>query len=216
MSIKTIVLLALITTSTAYCTFSIMLDPAGDAKQPGRQIEDNLERGISLKCAQELKKQIEQKYDDVRVILTRFPGETIQPLQNAQFSNRLNVDFYLSIHFYPEKETKPSFFVYYFSLADDFITKVPDLFFCPYDQAHRINMTKTQTYAQNIANSLKHDDFKNLFSLIGPRGIPFKPLIGIKSPAVAVEIGLHHKDDWKRYIQPLLNSLDSIFFEKQV
>ncbi len=35
--------------------FTIMIDPAGDAKHTGRLIGDTLERGISLQCAEQLK-----------------------------------------------------------------------------------------------------------------------------------------------------------------
>ena len=40
--------------------FTIMIDPAGDAKHTGRLIQDTLERGISLQCAEELKKNLTQ------------------------------------------------------------------------------------------------------------------------------------------------------------
>jgi len=202
--------LILLLTTPLYATFSIMLDPAGDAKHTGRQIGDSLERGISLQFAQELKKSLEQTYPNIRVILTRFPGETIFPLQNANFANRLDVDFYLSIHFYPETQTKPGMFLYYFSQNDEFITKMPDLFFCPYDQAHRINSTKTRNIAQTITTSLTNDTNKKLFAFHGIYGLPFRPLIGVKAPAVALEIGLKEKTEWKRYIQPITESLKAI------
>ena len=79
--------------------FSIMLDPAGDAKHTGRQIDDNLERGISLQFTEKLKQTLEKQHPEIHVVLSRFPGETIYHLQNANFANRLEVDFYLSIHF---------------------------------------------------------------------------------------------------------------------
>jgi len=191
-------------------TFSIMLDPAGDAKYPGHQIGDSLERGISLHYAKALKKKLEESYCDIRVILTRVPGETIYPLQNANFANKLSVDFYVSLHFYAEEKTKPSMFLYYFSRADEFVTKIPNLFFCPYDQAHRINGATTRRYAQNIARDLSSDTHRNLFNFSGPKGIPFKPLVGVHSPAIALEIGLKKKDDWKNYVDCVAQSLGTI------
>jgi len=187
-----------------------MLDPAGDAKNTGRQIGDSLERGITLQFCEALKKLLEQMYPGVRVILTRFPGETIQPLQNANFSNRLDVDFYLSIHFFPEEKTKPSMFLYYFSLGDEFVTKIPNLCFCPYDYAHRIYGKQTRGCAQKITTLLTDGPYKRQFDFFGPFGIPFRPLIGVKAPGVALEIGLKEKKDWKQYLEPIARSLEPI------
>ncbi|MFC1845680.1 N-acetylmuramoyl-L-alanine amidase [Candidatus Dependentiae bacterium] len=215
MFIKTLVLLTLILFPTiASARFSIMLDPAGDAKHTGRQIGDSLERGITLQFAEKLKKKLEKYYPDIRVILTRFPGETIYPLQNANFSNRLDVDFYLSIHFFPETKTKPDLFLYYFSYSDEFVTRVPEIFFCPYDQAHRINGATTRSCADAIAQVLTNDGHKKLFNVNGVLGLPFKPLIGVKAPAVAIEIGLKEKTDWKRYVKPIARSLEKVVTQK--
>lgn len=207
------ILFTFITTTTllpAITRFSIMLAPAGDAKHTGRQIGDSLERGITLQCAEQLKKMLQDLYPNVRVALTRSPGETIYPLQNANFSNRLGDDCYVSIHFYPESRTKPQMFMYYFSYGDDFVTKTPDLFFCPYDQAHRINGPKTRSWSQLVAQVLTNEKHKKLFDFRNICGVPFKPLIGVKAPAFAFEIGLQEKNDWKRYVEPIALSIGQI------
>src|SRR3990172_8684717 len=77
--------------------FTIMLDPAGDAKNPGRKLDDSFERGITLQFSETLKQKLESLFPSIRVVLTRLPGETVQLLQNANFANRLDVNFYLSI-----------------------------------------------------------------------------------------------------------------------
>lgn len=191
-------------------TISIMLDPAGDAKHTGRQIEDSLERGITLQFTEKLKNILENLYPNIRIILTRFPGETIYPLQNANFANRLDVDFYISIHFYAENETKPNIFMYYFSYGDEFVTKITDLCFYQYDNAHRINGSITRKYAHEITTVLTNDENIKLFNFHGPYGIPFKPLIGIKAPSIAIEIGLKEKNMWQNYIQPIAESIKKI------
>ena len=206
--------LALFFHATLLPTFSIMLAPAGDAKHTGRQIEDSLERGITLQFAEGLKEKLEELYPNIRVILTRFPGETIHPLQNANFANRLSVDFYLSLHCFPETETKPRMFLYYFSYGDEFVTAPPQLCFCPYDQAHRINGKITRTWAKTMAKSLQADEFKRLFFFHGVCGLPFKPLIGIKAPALALEVGLKHKTDWQQYVEPIAKSLEGVIQER--
>ncbi|MCA9725847.1 MAG: N-acetylmuramoyl-L-alanine amidase, partial [Kurthia sp.] len=124
--------------------FSLMLDPAGDAKHTGRMLNDTFERSITLQCTEQLKKVIETELPHVRVILTRFPGESLETLQNANFANRLHVDLYVSIHCYKETETKPQMHLYYVSFNDDFLTKTYDLCLYPYTQAHLINNKKTK------------------------------------------------------------------------
>jgi len=190
--------------------FTIMLDPAGDAQHAGRLIDDSLERGITLQFAEKLKQELEKRYDGIRVVLTRFAGETLQHLQNANFANRLDVDFYLSIHFYKEKEIKPQMFLYTFSYNDDFITRKSDLFFCPYDQAHLINKNTTKIWADRIKNVFLQDEYKKLFDLQGLFRLPFKPLIAVKAPAIGIELGLRQKDEWANYVDSFVYGIGEI------
>ena len=187
--------------------FSLMLDPAGDAKNSGRMLNDNFERGITLQCTEQLKKILEAAIPDLRVILTRFPGESIEPLQNANFANRLEVDLYVSIHFYQEQETKPHLYIYYVSYNDTFITKTYDLCLYPYDQAHRINGQKTRNLVTTLKNSLSEKKYARLYDLKGCFGLPFKPLIGIKAPSIAIEISLKKSADWHTCVQPIANGI---------
>ena len=76
-----------------------MINPFGDAQYAGRIVDDSFERGLTLQFAEELQRKI-SKILPVRVVLSRFAGETLENLQVANFSNRLQVDFFISIHFY--------------------------------------------------------------------------------------------------------------------
>lgn len=187
--------------------FSIMLDPAGDARTPGRMIGDHVERGITLEYVQELKTLLEQQMPDLRVVLTRFPGETIAPLQNANFANRLHVDLYLSIHFYQEKKdarSSLSMYQYISNPITDLWFKPQPLTFYSYDQAHLFSVTKTTLLAEQLRIALEHDRFRRLFDMKGFFKIPFKPLVGIQSPALAIEIGLKQPRDWRLFLEPLV------------
>src|SRR3989339_258513 len=155
MPIKNLLYLCTLTLTLTSCLleskqnlFTIMIDPAGDAKHTGRLVQDTLERGISLQCAEELKKVIMQKHTNIRVILTRVPGETIQPLQNASFANRLNIDLYLSIYFYEEQHT-PAYITLYHYIENpivDYWYKPINLCFYQANQAHLTNLTQTTTW----------------------------------------------------------------------
>ncbi|HEV2600857.1 MAG TPA: N-acetylmuramoyl-L-alanine amidase [Candidatus Babeliales bacterium] len=190
--------------------FTLMIDPAGDAKHTGREIGDSFERGITLQCAEKLKTMIEERYPEVRVVLTRFPGETLQPLQNANFSNRLDVNFYLSIHFYHDQATRPSLYLYAFSYGDDFVIKTTDLTFYPYDKAYLISTNTTHTWATTMQKQLSNASYQKQFDCKGCFYLPFAPLIGVKSPAIALEIGLKTKHDWQLYLEPIIASITPI------
>ena len=51
---------------------------------------------------------------------------------------------------------------------------------------------------------LRGSPFEQLFTVHGLYTLPFAPLIGIKKPALALEIGLKQKDNWKLLLNQLL------------
>ncbi|MFC1841773.1 N-acetylmuramoyl-L-alanine amidase [Candidatus Dependentiae bacterium] len=191
-------------------TFTIMIDPAGDSQYAGRLLEDCLERGITSQFVQSLQKKLLQSIADIKVFFTRRPGEAIGHLQNANFSNRLDVDFYLSIHFYKEKEVKPRMYMYTFSYNDDFVRAKPGLYFYPYDKAHIIHRTETKALANVAKEVFLSETHKKMFDFQGMISLPFKPLIGVKAPAIGVEIGLKKKDDWHDYVDVFVEVISNI------
>ena len=199
--------------------FTIMLEPAGDAKHAGREIDDCFERGITLQFAEKLKKVLEEVYPGIRVILSRFPGESLEPLQNANFANRLNIDFYLSIHFFQETANKPKLYLYQFVYKDtDFWSRTPDqLCFTPYDLTHRHYASVSKNYANQMLKVLQQSTYKKYFECEGshalPFALPFKPLIGIAAPALAIEASIRMKRDWTTMVEPLAQSLHPIIYQ---
>ncbi|MBP6870068.1 N-acetylmuramoyl-L-alanine amidase [Candidatus Babeliales bacterium] len=190
--------------------FTIMIDPAGDAKHTGRLIQDTLERGISLQCAEQLKARLSQQ--NIRVVLTRVPGETIQPLQNASFANRLGVDRYISLYFYHEPEA-PAHVTLYYYIEDPIVDawhQPTDLSFYQVNQAHLINLKTTKAWGQKFLEVFHNKNYSKFFQPRGLFGIPFTPLIGIKAPALAIEIGLKNKQDWQQIIDPLIIAIESV------
>ncbi|MCX5923987.1 MAG: N-acetylmuramoyl-L-alanine amidase [Candidatus Dependentiae bacterium] len=191
--------------------FTIIIDPFGDSKNTGREIDDTFERGITLQCAEELKKQLNNLLPDVRIVLTRVPGETIAPLQNASFSNRLQADFYLSISFYqePEMPSHISLFYYLDSPTDSWHRHNP-LYFYHVEQAHLIHLKDSETMGKSFLKQLQNSSINSVFVAQGLFGIPYKPLVGIKAPSLAIEAGLRQKDDWKYLISPLTTCIKAI------
>ena len=187
--------------------FTLMLNPDGDTQNAGRMLQDSFERGVTLQFCTLLKKELEKNCKNLSVVLTRFPGETIEYLQNANFSNRLNSDLYLSIHFYKETEVLPNLYIYYF-LKEPFYTKNPvTLHFYTFDNAFLLNIQKTIEYAELIRTTLKKN---NKFKTKKTMGIPFKPLVGIVAPAIAIEAGIKDYDNLKTYLEPISEAIYKI------
>lgn len=194
---------------------TIMIEPAGDAQHAGRIIDDCFERGIALQCAESLKKQLEQNYPGLRVILSRFPGESLEELQNANFANRLGVDLYISLHFYQEDQAKHHVAIYYFcynNVTDFWHKREEQLSFVPYDKAHLDSIVPSKNYASTFYNALCKKEYNALFNVYKPLALPFKPLIGIALPAIALEASLKKKDDWKLYCNPILDAVEKILY----
>lgn len=192
--------------------FVIMLDPAGDAKNTGRQIDDSLERGITMQFVQKLKNYVEQKYKNIKIVLTRDAGQRVEALQNASYANRLGVDFYLNVNFYKENNVKSQVYVYTFSYKDEFqmTAKRGELHFYPYDMAHLINRGISLNFADIVRSVFSTGSRSKYFDFCGVFSVPFKPLIGVKAPAVAIEIGLNKKDDFNNLTEVFLDIVDKL------
>lgn len=186
--------------------FTVMIDPAGDARNPGRVIDDTYERSLTMQCAEELKQLLEAEPHKCRVILTRFPGEAVEPLQNVTFANRLGIDLYISLHFFEQKTETPQ--IYFYTLlydpATDFVTKKgTSLELLPYDQAYKISLAKTKQYSTLAFTSCSQASKGFHAACHAPLPVPYKPLIGITAPAIGIEIGIQSKNQGK-LIAPLV------------
>lgn len=191
--------------------FTVLLDPAGDAKHTGRVIDDSFERGITLQFTEGLKKSLEERNPNIRVILTRFPGETLEPLQNASFANRLDVDLYINLSFYQEKEERSSLYMYHFITkpTDIWQKNLDSLKFYSYDKAHLESVATSKLLGEHMVKTLEKRKYRTIFTCQKLVGLPFKPLSGIKAPAIGIEIGLIGKNDWEKYIKPIAKAIES-------
>jgi len=189
-------------------------------KYPNRhtlpKIDDYLERGATLQFANAVKKLIEKTHNNIRVVLTRFPGETIQPRQNASFANRLDVDLYLSLHFFKQTTRKPLLHFFFFCLdptTDFWPTQTPELAFVKSNEIYKQSIKCSKLWAHTLFETMhKHADS---FDATKPLGIPFKPLYGLKAPSIGVEASLDHPEEWQRYIQPITEGINRLIETKR-
>lgn len=190
-------------------TFLIMLDPAGDAQHTGRIVHSAFERTNTLQCAEYIKHTLFQCMPSCSVIISRRPGDIIQPLQNASLANRSGVDLYISLHCYQHNEIKPSIDLYYFSYGNAFVTRSYDLALYPYDEAHLCNTSITKAWAHFFAKTI-HTILTERMIIRGPDGIPFHPLIGITAPAIGIEMGIKKESDWQLAAQALAKTIQML------
>lgn len=188
---------------------TIMLDPAGDAQNTGRVIDDSFERTLTAHYAERLKMILEDEHSHIRVLLTREPGQTLQPLLNANYANRANVDLYIHISFYKEQSVKPSLYLYTFNNSP-IVTRHSTLAFVPYDQAHMLSYNDTQRLSTMLKKNLENEPYSKFCECKGIYATPFKPLIGIQRPALGLEIGLKTAASWGDFIEPIALSLKPI------
>lgn len=185
-------------------TCTIMLDPAGDARITGREIDGNFERSISMLCIEQLAHVLKNAHPHIKTIITRAPGEIVPPLQNANYANRLQCDLFITLHFYQTHKTKADLWLYHYSNGNDFITPPAQLSWLSYDLAYLFNYSITKQWAQTLQQALiKHD----LYAINGPFKLPLKPLVGIIAPALCIEIGLKKEDDWRACVELLSDAL---------
>lgn len=191
-------------------SFTILLDPAGDAKTTGRSLANQFERGATLQFAQALQAQLMALNSQLQVILTKQAGETVDQLQVANFTNHLQVDLFLNLNFYPETNTKPNIFIYYYQNKNFFNKPLTNqLFFYPYDQAFMFKFDQTKTYATTLYRALTQTKYTHYFNCHSPIAMPFKPLAGIISPAIGIEIGLK-QNGWEPYLQAVTASINEL------
>jgi hypothetical protein len=211
MSLKNIISLLSFTLCTTLVPFTLMIDPAGDSMHTGREINDSFERGLTLQCAQELQQQISIVLPQLKTIITRSPGETVQSMHNARFANRMPINLYLRIGFYhePEMPNHCSIF-YYCNNQTDFWYKNTSLQFYPIDQAHVTHLKLTKQLGLTFLQILQNNTINPAFAPHGLFTIPIKPLIGIQAPALYLEAGLGNSTDWQYLIKPLISCIKAI------
>ena len=181
---------------------TIMLNPAGDARNAGRVIDNTFERGLTLQLCNELKQELSQQLPDIYIALTRFPGETVEPLQNAQFANRLNIDLFVAIQLYSIQEPKPLITIYQYIYHPTNLWHKPcnELEFIDIDNAHLNTAQQTHKLGKIFHTFLQKNEYHHQLAVNNFLSIPFKPLFGIQAPALGIEIGISYKEQWRLLI----------------
>ncbi len=210
MSLKQMLILCLMLTPCAQAKqkhrFTLVLDPAGDAHNPGRQIQGQYERTIAFTCAQALKKELEQKASDLLILFTRLPGQQADQLQKAHFSNQLPADLYVSLHIYETNQLKNQLHIYYYD-NQQLPPASTSLRCTPLHKAHTVHATRTKHAAHHITEGVSYPMLQRKCDIHQPIGMPCVPCKGIVAPAVCIEVGLTKPDNWMTLLTPLTEAV---------
>ena len=197
--------------------FTLVLDPAGDTHNPGRQIQGHYERTIAMQCIHALKKELELKSSELLILFTRLPGQQIDQLEKARFANQLPADLYISLHVYETTQLKNQLHIYYYANQQLPCAHVPliheQLTCIPLHKAHLVHEKQTKQSAHHLKNRLSDPTFQRQCELHSPIGIPCLPCRGIIAPALCIEIGLNKPDDWMCCLKPLTQAIYTLCFD---
>jgi hypothetical protein len=187
-------------------SFHIILDPAGDAKQSGRQLATCSERSVTLQLCETLKETLLNRTPHCTVTITRTAGETRTQEQRAQIANQLSADLFIHISCFEDTALRPQLMLYH-----TLITQTPTLpshyQLIPTHKAADCAAKKTNAIVQKLYTALA----KTLpYTVHKPYAIPDARLQGIMIPACTIEFGISRTMPWTMLIEPLSTALAAI------
>lgn len=188
-----------------------MLDPAGDGRDAGRAIGDSFESGITVQFAQALKAALHEAYPALHIVMSRYPGEVLEPFHQANFANRAQVDLFIRLQCYYERSMRPQCSCFYYSanpVTDEWPLRLDPYACIPVHEAHRFSYNKNKVIGQTLVESLQ--EFLPNYTVHALLGIPCAPLLGIRVPALCLEFGIKEADAWQQLIAPIVNSFEFI------
>lgn len=190
-------------------TFTLVIDPAGDTQYHGRIIGNQFERNLTLECAEFLKKELNAIFPELRIVLTRFPGETPTPFKNASFANKIGSNLFISLMLYQQQETR-TVAIYLFGTQDTYQPSASTpLHFTPLYKVHQPSAARSKHYAQQLYDQLAVT-LKKTGIVRAPLAVAFAPLEGIACPAFALELSVKNKHDALSMTSELVNALKDV------
>ncbi len=183
--------------------FHIILDPAGDAKNTGRQLATCYERSITLQLCEVLKENILKQHPTCTVTITRTTGETRSQEQRAQMANQLNANLFVHISCFEDTSLKPHVMLYYMS-SNNLLYTPPAYTLIPAHKGPDIALPNTKKFIRSMYTNLSKQTF---YTILNPYAIPDTRLASIMVPALTIEFGISRTMSWTSLIEPLSNTL---------
>lgn len=190
--------------------FTLFISPFGHAGQTGRPLRDGYERAATYHWAVAIGEALRTLNIPIKTIISRSPGETLADFQTATFANRLQPDLVLSLSLnQPRKNSKPQLCI--FNLLIDPLTDAvrrnrSGIEFVPFEQAHCVNMITSCAYGKLFTQVAAREPYLHQCECLGPELFPYKPLMGIQAPSIALEFG----GDWQLCMPLVIETLVQI------
>lgn len=204
MSVITLFRFLLVLLNFSACATTLIFDPAGDTKDPGRRIGDTYERTATLYLARHIKDHIEELNKKTIVLFSRLPGEHKDPIEKMRFVQQCNPDIFIHFAVYQSTHIKPQIHFYYNAQNGQPVNSHTLL--TPIAQAHTAYIPRSKELLDSIYTSLQIGT-ERICDLHRPIGIPCRLLNGISAPACIIEIGIKNTDDLEHCIAPLAESI---------
>lgn len=206
---KISIFLFLLCNSNHVEAFTLLFQPAGDARHPGRSIHGSYERGLSIQLAELIKSALERKDPTLNILIPRLNSQTVEPFEQASIANRLHVDAYIALMLYEQHESNPQLAIYTYAIDSSDAQKKynpNNLQFVPFDQAHIKEQKISLRMAEELLSSF---NAKPVFTIMGNsvHAIPLKNLAGISAPHIALELSIQNLKQLNAYAQSLADAL---------
>ncbi len=182
---------------------TIVLDPAGDARNPGRLIGDTFERTCTMYFANQLKKALEKKDKNIMILFTRLPGEYTNQIEKARFSNTCDVDLFCTINAVQCSNIKPQMHIYHYQPCP--LSTFGNRLFVPFEHAHEVHNATTQLFANALCKQMQQHSRQ--CDAHAPLACALTSLKGLISPAISVEFGIKQANNLSHCIEPFADAL---------
>lgn len=178
----------------------IILDPAGDAKDPGRQLATCSERSITLQFCEKLKKFLYEERPSYTVTLTRTAGETRSQEQRAQIANQLHADLFVHISCFDDTAIKPHLMIYRMAPTTGVPWTAHSYHLIPAHKAHDLVAARVETLVQRFYQSINKQKY---YIVSKPVAIYDARLSSIMIPAFTIEFGITNTVPWTPLIEQI-------------
>lgn len=190
----------------------IVIDPAGNATNIGRMLNEGYERGETYQFAKALQDGLSKRYK-VRPVLSRTLNEKISShLQIASFSNRIDANLFLRLHLYKQLSPKPTVHLFHRVIDPvvDFTRRIIQgtLSFVPLQFSHCVNISKANMYGEMISEKLNLALYNKYLDCLPLCGVPLRFFEGVLAPALVIEVGIHDDKQWRNLVEPLIDSMN--------
>jgi hypothetical protein len=192
MSIKTVLYFCIALCTRYSFAVSIILDPAGDTKNPGKRIDQTCEYTETQRLAHTIKNRIAALDKKTMILLSRLPGEQQSIHEKIRFVHQCMPDMFVHLTIYQSTLLKPQIYIYRHE-EKKISGKIQPLLM-PIARAHAPYIQQSKDLTDVLYTSLQNNS-GGMYDVHKPKSIPSSILRSITAPACIIEIGIKSIDD---------------------